>query len=111
MPYAIRSRIACLVALLAIVARAAAFSIEKCEVRDVAMENPTESGVEVLHIGVFHCTTDEDLYVKSTVNASMPPILLTSTGEQVRQAAASVPEIRDQPKANFAGAKPNMPNI
>ena len=84
--------------LLALLATASALSVERCEVRTVDVE---EGGNQTPLAG-FHCYTDADLYVKTPVNASLAPILLTSTAREVKDHLSETSDTTNG-KLNFAG--------
>jgi hypothetical protein len=84
--------------LLALLATASALSVERCEVRNIDVE---EGGNQIPLAG-FHCYTDADLYVKTPVNASLAPILLTSTASEVKDHLSGTSDTTNG-KLNFAG--------
>lgn len=96
-----------LLALLLLVGGANAIDLTSCEIRDVSMEMDTQ----IYELPIFHCYTTEDLYVKSTLNSSIPPILFTSTASQVQTVLAGkmlgvLPSESVKALANFAGLPP-----
>jgi hypothetical protein len=84
--------------LLALLATASALSVERCEVRNIDIE---ERGMQI-PLAIFHCYTDADLYVKTPVNASLAPILLTSTAREVKDHLSGTSDTTNG-KLNFAG--------
>ena len=84
--------------LLALLATASALSVERCEVRNIDVE---EGGNQIPLAG-FHCYTDADLYVQTPVNASLAPILLTSTAREVKDHLSGTSDTTNG-KLNFAG--------
>ena len=84
--------------LLALLATASALSVERCEVRTVDVEE----GGNQIPLAIFHCYTDADLFVKTPVNASLAPILLTSTAKEVRDHLSETSDTTNG-KLNFAG--------
>lgn len=84
--------------LLALLATASALSVERCEVRNIDVEE----GHNQMALAIFHCYTDADLYVKTPVNASLAPILLTSTAREVKDHLSGT-SYTTNGKLNFAG--------
>jgi hypothetical protein len=84
--------------LLALVATASALTVERCEVRTIDVEQDSD----VIPLAVFLCYTDGDLYVNTPKNASLAPILFTSTAKEVNDHLAGTSDTADG-KLNFAG--------